>query len=137
MCLKKTYVYTTPIWTEFEQYTNIDRIYSNIKLIILTLMLTPNTYRDMPKIKSQPLVCSLRLIAQERVNVQLRTQRRIAKLLPQTDKTVDQGTQTDVPMREVLVEEKEWHVCLNLFCFCLLLLCTNLLYFQWLYLNKF
>ncbi len=91
----------------------------------------------MPKKRPPPLAYSLRLIEEERVNVQLRTQRRIALLLPQTDKTVDQATQTHIPMREVLVEAKEWHVCLNLFCFCLLLLCTNLLYFQWLYLNKF
>ena len=43
-------------------------------------------------------------IAEERVNVQKRTLSRIAQLLPQTDKTVDQATQTEIPMREVLVE---------------------------------
>ena len=89
-----------------------------------------------PKKRRQHLDYSLRLIEEERVNVQKRTQRRIAMLLEQTDKTVDQATQTEIPMREVLVEVIEWHGCLNLFCFALLLLCVNLLYFQWLYLNK-
>jgi hypothetical protein len=89
-----------------------------------------------PKKRPQALAYSLRLIEDERVNVKLRTQRRIAMLLAQTDKTVDQATQTEIPLREVLVEDRNWHWCLNLFCFCLLLLCTNLLYFQWLYLNK-
>ena len=89
-----------------------------------------------PKKRPQHLDYSLRLIEEERVNVQKRTQRRIAMLLEQTDKTVDQATQTEIPMREVLVEVIEWHGCLNLFCFALLLLCVNLLYFQWLYINK-
>ncbi len=89
-----------------------------------------------PKKRTQHLDYSLRLIQEERVNVQLRTQRRLAMLLDQTDRTVDQATQTEIPMREVLVEVIEWHGCLNIFCFALLLLCVNLLYFQWLYLNK-
>ncbi len=89
-----------------------------------------------PKKKAKPLEYSLRLIAVERANVQIRTHRRIAMLFAETDKTVDKATQTDIPMREVLVEVIEWHGCLNLFCFALLLLCVNLLYFQWLYLNK-
>ena len=91
----------------------------------------------MPTKKKSPhLDYSLRLIEDERVNVVKRTQRRMAMLSQQTDKTVDQGTQTEIPMREVLVEELEWHGCLNIFCFCLLLLCINLLFFQWLYINK-
>jgi hypothetical protein len=100
-----------------------------------------------PKKKPQHLAYSLRLIEDERVNVEKRTQRRIAMLFPQIDKTVDQATQTDIPMREVatqteipmrevLVEVIEWHGCLNLFCFSLLLLISNLLYFQWLYLHE-
>ena len=89
-----------------------------------------------PKQKPKALQYSLRLIAEERANVQIRTQRRIAMLFAETDKTVDQATQTEIPMREVLVEVREWHGCLNLFCFAFLLLCVNLLYFQWLFLNK-
>ncbi len=91
---------------------------------------------DANQKKNPHLAYSLRLIEDERVNVVKRTQRRIAMLSQQTDKTVDQGTQTEIPMREVLVEDLEWHGCLNLFCFCLLLLCINLLFFQWLYMNK-
>jgi len=45
-------------------------------------------------------------------NVQKRTQQRIAMLFLQTDKTVDQATQTEIPMREVVVEVIEWHWCL-------------------------
>ena len=89
-----------------------------------------------PKKRPSHLDFSLRLIQDERVNVKKRTERRIAFLLEQTDKTVDQATQTEIPTREVHVEVIEWHGCLNLFCFALLLLCINLLYFQWLYLNK-
>ena len=89
-----------------------------------------------PKKKPLTLFTSLKRIEEERVNVQIRTQRRIALLFPERDKTVDQETQTEIPMREVLVEVREWHGCLNLFCFALLLLCVNLLYFQWLCLNK-
>ena len=88
------------------------------------------------KKRPQPLAYSLRLIEEERVNVEKRTQRRIAMLFAETNKTVDKATQTEIPMREVLVEVIEWHGCLNLFCFALLLLCVNLLYFQWLYLHK-
>ena len=89
-----------------------------------------------PKKRPPHLDYSLRLIEDERVNVKKRTERRIAFLLEQTGKTVDQATQTEIPMREVFVEAIEWHWCLNVFCFCLLLLCINLLYFQWLYLYK-
>ena len=89
-----------------------------------------------PKKKPLPLATSLKRIEEERVNVQIRTQRRIAMLFAETDKTVDKATQTEIPMREVVVEVIEWHGCLNLFCFALLLLCVNLLYLQWLYLNK-
>ena len=88
-----------------------------------------------PKKKPQPLYVSLRLIEEERANVAKRTQARIATLFQQTDKSVDKATQTIVDMREVHVEIEDWHTCLNAFCFCLLLLCMNLLYFQWLYTN--
>jgi hypothetical protein len=57
-----------------------------------------------PKKRPQPLTYSLRLIEEERVNVEKRTQRRIAMLFPRNDKTVDQANQTEIPMREVLVE---------------------------------
>ncbi len=66
-----------------------------------------------PKKRPQPLAYSLRLIEEERVNVQKRTERRIAMLFTQTDKTVDQATQTEIPMREVLVEVTEGHGCVS------------------------
>ncbi len=88
-----------------------------------------------PKNKKQHLARSLQLIEEERVNVARRTRERIAMLLPTTDCSVDKATQTEIPMREVLVEIEDWHTCLNAFCFCLLLLCMNLLYFQWLNTN--
>ena len=89
------------------------------------------------KPKPLPLARSLLLIAEERVNVARRTRERIALIGSDTEYdqnwSEDKATQTDVPLREVLVEIHEWHTCLNAFCFCLVLLCMNLLYFQWLY----
>ncbi len=60
-----------------------------------------------------------------------RTRERIALLFTETDNRLDQdiATTTEIPMREL-------HGCLNLFCFCLLLLCLNVLFLQWLYLYK-
>ena len=89
------------------------------------------------KPKPLPLARSLHLIAEERGNVARRTRERIALLRIDSEKdqeySVDKATQTDIPLREVLVEIHDWHTCLNAFCFCLVLLCMNLLYFQWLY----
>ncbi len=86
-----------------------------------------------PQKKPQPLARSLKLIEEERVNVARRTRERIALLFPDTEYGLDlhiaTTTTTKIPMGEV-------HGCLNLFCFCLLLLCLNLLFFQWLYLSK-
>jgi hypothetical protein len=92
-----------------------------------------------PKKKTLPLSVSQRLITEERVNVAKRTTERIAQLLSTSEESIGQdnkATQTEIPLREVHVEVIEWHGCLNLFCFALLLLCINLLFFQWLYLNK-
>ena len=89
------------------------------------------------KKKPQQLARSLYLIHEESVNVARRTRERKAQLSidSETDQdySVDKATQTDIPLREVLVEIHDWHTCLNAFCFCLLMLCLNLLYFQWLY----
>ena len=91
------------------------------------------------KKKPQPLARSLELIQDERVNVARRTRERISMLFTDSEEereySVDKATQTEIPMREVHAEIKNWHTCLNAFCFCLLLLCMNLLYFQWLYTN--
>jgi hypothetical protein len=89
------------------------------------------------KPKPLPLARSLQLIAEERVNVARRTRERIAIIGKDLENdqiySVDKATQTEIPLREVLVEIHDWHTCLNAFCFCLVLLCMNLLYFQWLY----
>jgi hypothetical protein len=89
------------------------------------------------KPKPQPLTRSLDLIQEERKNVARRTRERIALLSIDSEEdqeySVDKATQTQIPMREVLVEIEDRHTCLNAFCFCLLLLCMNLLYFQRLY----
>ena len=100
------------------------------------------------KPKPKPLWVTQRAINEERVNVVKRTEKRIRELLAASEDStnteqvsvereysVDKATQTEIPMREVHVEIKNWHTCLNAFCFCLLLLCMNLLYFQWLYTN--
>ena len=89
------------------------------------------------KPKAQPLVRSMHLIEDERKNVARRTRERISLLCLDLEEEheygVDKATQTEIAMREVHVEIENWHTCLNAFCFCLLLLCMNLLYFQWLY----
>jgi hypothetical protein len=80
-----------------------------------------------PKKRPQPLHKSLRLIEEERANVVKRTQLRIAQLIAEENANV-------VPDEEVnVVPETDWHCCLNIFCFCLLLLIINLLFLQWLY----
>jgi hypothetical protein len=70
-----------------------------------------------PKKRPPPLARSLKLIEQERFDVERRTRERIALLFAETDNGLDLdldiATTTEIPMREV-------HGCLNLFCFCLL-----------------
>jgi hypothetical protein len=95
------------------------------------------TIKRIRKPKPQHLARSLFLIDEERGNVTRRTRERCGLLSSQSetnqDYRVDKATQTDIPLHEVLVEITNWHTCLNAFCFCLLLLCMNLLYFQWIY----
>ncbi len=97
-----------------------------------------STEKTKRKPKPNPLARSLHLIDEERGNVARRTRERIAQLCIDSEDQeysvgVDKATQTHIPLREVHVEIEDWHTCLNAFCFCLLLLCMNLLYFQWLY----
>ena len=95
------------------------------------------TMKRKRKPKPVPLERSRYLIDEERGNVARRTRERceLLSIVSETeeDYSVDKATQTEIPLREVLVEIHNWHTCLNAFCFCLLLLCMNLLYFQWLY----
>ena len=114
-----------------------------MQLFTLTRV-NPNPERSMdptikPKRKPKPqhLARSLFLIHEERGNVARRTRERcdLLSIDSETDQdySVEKATQTEIPLHEVLVEIHNWHTCLNAFCFCLLLLCMNLLYFQWLY----
>ena len=99
-----------------------------------------STEKPKRKPKPLPLARSLFLIHEERGNVARRTRERCERLSIESeteeDYSVDKATQTEIPLRQVLVEIQNWHTCLNAFCFCLLLFCMNLLYFQWLYTDK-
>jgi hypothetical protein len=70
-----------------------------------------------------PLHVSLHRIEQERLNVARRTQTRIAALCSHDTSN----------FRQVRVD---WHSCLNMFCFYLLLVIANLLFYQWLYIHN-
>ena len=72
--------------------------------------------------KKQSLAVSRRKIAAERVNLDLRTTARIEKLYE------DAGRSSELVL-------KDWHGCLNIFCFVLTILCMILLYLYWQYLN--
>ena len=91
------------------------------------------------KPKPPPLTRSLDLIQEERKNVARRTRERCALLsihsVKDQDCSVETATQTEIPylVMHTQTEIHNWHTCLNAFCFCLILLCMNLLYFQWLY----
>jgi hypothetical protein len=44
------------------------------------------------------------------------------QLLSESEESIEQenkATQTDIPMRELLVEISDWHCCLNTSCFCM------------------
>ena len=72
--------------------------------------------------KKQSLAVSRRKIAAERVNLDLRTTARIEQLY------ADAGRSSELVL-------KDWHGCLNIFCFVLTILCMILLYLYWQYLN--
>ena len=70
----------------------------------------------------QSLAVSRRKIAAERVNLDLRRTARIEQLY------ADAGRSSELVL-------KDWHGCLNIFCFVLTILCMILLYLYWQYLN--
>ena len=72
--------------------------------------------------KKQSLAVSRRKIAAERVNLELRRTARIEQLY------ADAGRSSELVL-------KDWHGCLNIFCFVLTILCMILLYLYWQYLN--
>jgi hypothetical protein len=64
--------------------------------------------------KMPPLHNSLQKIERERVNVQKRTEAKIALLFSQSKNNNNNNNNNR--------EERDWHCCVNIFCFCLLLL---------------
>ena len=72
--------------------------------------------------KRQSLAESRRKIEAERVNVDLRETARIQQLY------ADAGRSSELVL-------KDWHACLNVFCFVLTIFCMILLYFYWQYLH--
>jgi hypothetical protein len=73
--------------------------------------------------KKQSLALSRRKIAEELINVDLRTTARIEGLY------ADAGRSSELVL-------KKWHGCLNIFCFFLSVLCMLLVYWYWLYLKS-
>jgi hypothetical protein len=83
----------------------------------------------MPSKKQNlPLHVSLHRIEEERRNVALRTNKRIAQLYSIENSNVDHE-------RQCKADTKDLNCCLNVFCFCLTLVICNLLFLQWLYLK--
>ena len=72
--------------------------------------------------KRQSLAESRRKIEAERVNLELRKTARINKLY------ADAGRSSELVL-------KDWHACLNIFCFVLTILCMILLYLYSQFLN--
>ena len=74
------------------------------------------TIKPKRKPKPLPLTRSLYLIHEERGNVARRTRERCAQLSidSETDQdySVDKATQTEIPLREVLLEIRNWHTLL-------------------------
>jgi hypothetical protein len=73
--------------------------------------------------KKQSLALSRRKIAEELVNVDLRTTAKIEGLY------ADAGRSSELVL-------KKWHGCLNIFFFFLTVLCMILVYCHWLYLKS-
>jgi len=80
-----------------------------------------------PKKKARPLHVSLYHIEQERINVQLRTQARIATLLAPSIATDDPNV--------LAVQNSGLSPKILVLCFCWFLLTLNLLFLQWAYIK--
>ena len=89
-----------------------------------------------PKKKARPLHISLYHIEQERRNVQLRTQARIATLLASSIAVEEQRVEVATCNCR---QEAMQNSCLSpnvlVLCFCWLLLTLNLLFLQWAYIQ--
>ncbi len=91
-----------------------------------------------PKKKARPLHISLYHIEQERRNVQLRTQARIATLLASSITLEEPRVEVEVATCNCRQEAMQ-NSCLSrnilVLCFCWLLLTLNLLFLQWAYIQ--
>ena len=85
------------------------------------------------KTKPLPLHVSLHRIEEERRNVALRTNIRIAKLYSIQNSNAAKEMQCESDTLQKDRKTTEWNCCLNVFCFCLTLVIFNLLFLQWLY----
>ena len=86
------------------------------------------------KPKPKPLWITQAAIKAEQENVAKRTQLRIAQLFAASEESIGQvngAAQQDriLPM----TDQKNWHCCLHIVSFCVLMLLLNLLFCQWLY----
>jgi hypothetical protein len=93
---------------------------------------------DAAQKKTSTPACELSLhcIEEERRNMEeKRTQLRIAKLYLKENSDGDTETLCELDVFLKGRQVKEWHCCLNTFCFCLTLLIFNLLFIQWLYIK--
>ena len=87
------------------------------------------------KKKPLPLHVSLHRIEEERRNVALRTNKRIAQLYSIENSNADHEMQCESDTLQKDRNTKDWNCCLNVICFCLTLVICNLLFLQWLYLK--
>ena len=85
------------------------------------------------KKKSLPLHVSRAIIAREQANVVLRTQRRIALLRANDNDNSKDNDADDNEMPVTVPVPSNYHNCLSIFCFCIMLVIMNLLFLQWLY----
>jgi hypothetical protein len=81
------------------------------------------------KKKPLPLHVSRAIIAREQANVVLRTQRRIALLRANDNSKDNEADDNEMPVPV----PSNYHNCLSIFCFCIMLVIMNLLFLQWLY----
>ena len=89
-------------WKGMRQYTYINISIFNLYSPTILHITTPQM---APKKKPPPLARSLKLVAEERVNVARWTRERVALLFTERENSLDLdiATTTDIPMREVAV----------------------------------
>jgi hypothetical protein len=89
------------------------------------------------KTKPPPLHVSQARIHVERVNVILRTKNQIASWHAAAHQNQIASLNATAHQNQIvsLNATTQWHSCLNIICFCMLLVVVNLLFLQWLHYN--